>query len=84
MYGLYKKKAVGVNIEVAIKAWLDVTGEQLFFNTLNSVRKVNKSGAQERTRTSTGFLPLAPEASVYTNFTTWAFFKINSKIDKKN
>ena len=29
-------------------------------------------GAQEKTRTSTSVRPLAPEASVSTNFTTWA------------
>ena len=29
-------------------------------------------GAQEKTRTSTAVRPLAPEASVSTNFTTWA------------
>ena len=30
-------------------------------------------GAQEKTRTSTTVRSLAPEASVSTNFTTWAF-----------
>ena len=29
-------------------------------------------GAQEKTPTSTAVRPLAPEASVSTNFTTWA------------
>ena len=35
-------------------------------------RFVFGNGAQERTRTSTTFRSLAPEASVSTNFTTWA------------
>ena len=32
-----------------------------------------KVGANGETRTPTGLRPLAPEASVYTNFTTFAF-----------
>src|SRR5690606_8547666 len=35
-------------------------------------RPVFGIGAQEKTRTSTAVKPLAPEASVSTNFTTWA------------
>ena len=31
-------------------------------------------GAQEKTRTSTTVRSLAPEASVSTNFTTWAIY----------
>ena len=31
-------------------------------------------GAQDKTRTCTAERPLPPQSSVYTNFTTWAFF----------
>ena len=32
-------------------------------------------GAQDWTRTSTGILPLPPQSSVSTNFTTWAYME---------
>ena len=37
-------------------------------------------GAEERTRTSTGVSPLPPQGSVSTNFTTSAYFLVNSNI----
>src|SRR5918996_2442248 len=37
-----------------------------------AVNVPGRDGAQERTRTSTAFRPLAPEASASTNSATWA------------
>src|SRR5690606_4371158 len=37
-----------------------------------AVRRLSEDGAQKRTRTSTAFQPLAPEASASTNSAIWA------------
>ena len=48
----------------------------ILFNTNTLQNQSIKKGicAQDKTRTCTAERPLPPQSSVYTNFTTWAFF----------